>query len=463
MKYSYRLLRKKNKKSSKKRFTILTFEERKFTPKQSLHDFSKQFMKRTNNSFEKYQDELKNEEIKKYYQNLKNTLIESYNVECETLTEPNRKDEIYKNIEIPYKHTYSLAYEMAIRNPKVKKILYALNYLKSIEKNVHKNFKNNKTFTEKIEDYRETLYSEYQHYINVEFHEKYLSLQFDVIDKLINDFEDELNKKYLIVPKENIIKTPESNRILVQRAINNSFHPNKNIDEEIEYKFDEKIYDDYTISIGAFVGNDQFDVNVIRPTFNSHIIDTNSFYIPINFTLPTDEIVAFIKKIKNDSQINEKLIKSPIELLEKELEVIDSVNTEKHFPKKFKNKLKTMANALFAYDKFNYLSESQKKLKYRKDKLQEELNNKKKKYIRTGRRTKCQKININKIEIKYNEKIIKLDEEINKIDNPPKTKFKTISKELGLSIVVIERYISFMNGYIEEEKYKKLFTKTKIK
>lgn len=198
-------------------------------------------MKRTNNSFEKYQDELKNEELKKYYQNLKNTLIDSYNVECETLTEPNRKDEIYKNIEIPYKHTYSLAYEMAIRNLEVKKILYALNYLKSIEKNVHKNFKNNKTFTEKIEDYRETLYSEYQHYINVEFHEKYLSLQFDVIDKLINDFEDELNKKYLIVPKENIIKTPESNRILVQRAINNSFHPNKNIDEEIEYKFDEKI------------------------------------------------------------------------------------------------------------------------------------------------------------------------------------------------------------------------------
>lgn len=459
--------RKKIKENSKKRFITLTFQEGKFTPKLSINDFSKQFMKTNVSSFESYNNDVLKKNAQQHYQRLRDTLIKSHNVKCETLTEPNREDKIYKDIEIPYKHTYSLAYEMAIRNSEVKKILYALNYLKNIKKNVDKSFGTNKTFIERIKDYEKTLCSQYSDYMNIENHEIYLSLQFDVMDELINDFEKELRKKYLIVPKENQIKTPESNRIFIQVILYNTPDLRKdknNINlNRAKYKCEEQIYDDYTITRGIFEGNDIFDVNVIRPTFNSHIIDKNAFVVPINFTLPTEEIVAFIEKIKEDSLDNVNLVKSPMELLGEELEKIEDPDVEKFLVKSFEGKLNSMANALFAYDTFQYLVQEQKKLEIEKEKLQYELNTELSSYVKRGRKTNIVLSKEKRINKKYKELIEDFDKRIDSKGSTDGKKQENIGRKINLGKSSVSRYIQFIDEYINKEKYKKLFIKTKNK
>lgn len=453
---------KKIRENSNKRFIVLTFQEGEFTPKISINDLAKQSMKPNISSFESYNNDVSKKKAQQYYQRLRDTLIESYNVKCETLTEPNRKDEIYKDIEIPYKHTYSLAYEMAIRNPKVKKILYALNYLKSIKKNVHKNFETNKTSIEKIQDYRETLYSEYPHYMNIEFHEEFLSLQFDIMDGLINDFENELHKRYLISLEKNNIKTPESNRILIQKILCNTPDLNNNINvNQAEYKCEEQICDDYTITTGIFEGNDMFDVSVIRPTFNSHIIDKNAYIVPINFTLPIEEIVAFIEKIKEDSQKEKDLLKSPMELLGGELEIIEGANVEKFLDKSFNGKLKSMADALYAYDTFQYLLQEENKLKTEKEKLLDELNRELLAYKKSGRKTTREKINKVNINKKYKGLIDEFDKCIDSLGSTVDKKYEKVGRKIEVAQTTVSRYIKFMDEYIKYRKYKKLFTKTK--
>jgi hypothetical protein len=459
--------RKKIRENSNKRFIVLTFQEGEFTPKLSIDDFSKQLMKTNVSSFESYNNDVSKKKAQQYNQWLRDTLIQSYNIKCETLTEPNREDKIYKDIEIPYKHTYSLAYEMAIRNPEVKKILYALNYLKDIKKNVHQNFETNKTFIEKIQDYKETLFLQYLNYMNVELHKEFLSLQFDIMDELINDFEKELRKKYLIVPKENQIKTPESNRIFNQEILYNKADLKKDRNNsnfnQAKYVSEEKISYDYSVAAGIFEGTDMFDVSVIRPTFNSHIIDKNAYLVPINFTLPTEEIVAFIEKIKIDSQKKKDLLKSPMELLGEELEIIESANVEKFLDKSFNGKLKSMADALYAYDTFQYLLREENKLKTEKEKLLDELNTELSSYVKRGRKTKIIQSKEKRINNKYKKSIEDFDKSIHSIGSTDGKKYDNIGRKINLGNSTVSRYIQFMDEYINEEKYKKLFIKTKNK
>ncbi len=389
--------------------------------------------------------------IQKVYDNNRNTLIQAYNINCEVLEEPKRENEIYKAIESPHKHTYILAYEMAIRNIEVKKILYALRYLKNIRDNYTKD---NKIFIEE-------LVSEYPYYLNHKMHNHFLSIGLIRIKDLIDQFEDILRETYLIIPKENKVTTSESNITLIRSIIHNSpeLEEEKLVIKEESYKSEEQKYDDYTITVGILKGEKTYDVSFVRPTFNSHIIETNTLDIPINLNLPTEEIVAFIEKIKENSD----LIKSPVELLEEELETIDPANVEQYFPKTFEAKLKTMANALFTYDTFQYLTYKQKQLEIKRDDLQNKLDDELSKYPKPGPKTSRQKINIKKINAKYDKSIKELNKIIDDIGRTSESKHKKIGNKIDVSVSMVERYLTFMNNYICERKYRKLFIKTKTK
>jgi hypothetical protein len=412
---------------------------------------------------------------------LKKILIESYKYECEPLKEPMRESKIYKDIEVPYKHTYILAYEMAVRNEDVKKILYALRYIKDIKKNnesIMKQYDKDRNSSPAIvhqavarreknkDECIKKLRIQYANYLSSDIHRNYLSLKLFTLSDIIKDFEDELRKEYLIIPKENNIITPEVNRIYIRSATYNSINLKKYkwyLPSELEPKYNFQItpYGEYMNSVGAFKGNDVFDESVLRPTFNLHIIDKNTSYVPINFTLPTEEITAFIEKIKADLQKNENIIKSPIELFGNELEIIDGADVEKYLGKSFEGKLTSMADALFAYDMFQYLSQEQNTLIQRRDLLQQELKNKLSNHIRSGRRTKLQKVNIKKITKEYEVELSDLTNKINSLGETIEAKDEIIKKSIEACSTTIERYRSFMNQYIEEKKYKKLFLKTK--
>lgn len=387
--------------------------------------------------------------IQKVYDNNRNTLIQAYNINCEVLDEPKRENEIYKAIESPHKHTYILAYEMAIRNIEVKKILYALRYLKNIRDNYTKD---NKIFTEE-------LVSEYPYYLNYAIHNHFLSIGLIRIKDLIDQFEDILRETYLIIPKENKVITSESNITLIHSIIHNSpeLEEEKLIIKEKSYKSAKQEYDDYTITLGILKGDKRYDVGFVRPTYNTHIIEDNTLNIPINLNLPTEEIVAFIEKIKENSDV----IKSPLELLEEELETIDPEDVEQYFPKTFDARLKTMANALFTYDTFQYLTDKQKQLEVNRDELQNKLDDELSKYTKPGAKTKRQKLNIKRINAKYDKSIKEFNKIIDDIGRTSKSKHKKIGNKIDVSGSTIERYLTFMNNYIKDKKYKRLFIKTK--
>jgi DNA-directed RNA polymerase subunit RPC12/RpoP len=299
------------KKKSNTRFIVLTFLEGKYVSSQSVDFTNKQFMKIDNLTLNSYKNEVQKKKAYQKYISLQECLMQSYNKSCETLKKPNREDKVYKDIETPYKHTYILAYEMAIRNSDVKRILYILQYLRDIQQklllinNQYSKEQNSsiaiackakKNYDENINHVREELLSKYPNYMNSNLHKEYLSIGYKLLTDLINDFEERLQKNYLIIPKKNKIITPEANRIKMQRVIHNSIDP-KNYSwstskqAEEKYKFEETVYDEYVNSMGVFQGDDQFDVNVIRPTFNLHLIDNNYSYIPVNLTYKVMKIL----------------------------------------------------------------------------------------------------------------------------------------------------------------------------
>jgi len=480
---AYKSVKKKNKSHSKKKFIILTYKEGEYILTKPISALENPFnaMSMRNSPIENYKAEDNKKKFQLEYDNLKDTLIKSYNEECETLDMPNRDDEIYKNIENPYKHTYSLAYEMAIRNEEVKKILYALEYLKNIKENLQLitskyikdkdssvaiSYKASDTYDSAMKEYKERLASIYSSCFSEEVHHQYLSVGVYKINTMIDDFEEELRKEYLIVPKDKKIVTPEASRILMQRIIHNSIDPKKykwksEHEQELKYKFEEKEYDDYTISMGVLEGDDVFDVNIIRPTFDLHVIDKNTSLVPINFTLETEEIVAFIEKIKEDLKKDGNLIKTPMELLGEELEKIDEAEVKQYLPKTFNNNLIAMANALFAFDVFKHLTHVQNQLKTERDKLTDKLDNELLVYKKSGRKTAHEKRMIQKIEKKHAMKIQEYEKKIDVICISSLKKYLKISKKINVSESTTERYIKFMDEYIEGKKYKKLFIKTR--
>ena len=473
--YQSKTIRQKKRHQSNKKFIILTFKEGAFTPKKSISEYNNPLTSSINSPFESYINDDRAKKSQEQYDDLKENLIQSYNEECVSLQMPSRSDEVYKNIENSYKHTYSLAYEMAIRNKDVKKILYALGYLNNLKTNIlaiTKQYYKDKgsavaisekadaTHDSSIEKYIEILISKYPNYLTAELHHKYVSIGLHRISTMIDEFEEELRIEYLIVPKNKKIITPEANHILIQRAIYNSIDPKKykwypNYQQKNRYEYEEKEYSEYTVTMGVFEDDDEFDVNVIRPTFNSHIVDKNISLVPINFTLPEEEILAFIKKIKEDMRKDGSIIKTPMELLGEELEKIEEAKVKEYLPKTFKANLKVMANALFAYDVSHYLTQGKDKLVNKRDNLINKRDSELLPYKKPGRRTEREDRKVQKIEKIYEEEIQKYEKEIDKFNKT------SIEKKVRVGETTLKRYIAFMDEYIGEKKYRKLFIKTR--
>ena len=470
---SYKSIKKKK---NQKKSIILTFQENKFTSKKSISEFGNNFNILKNSTLQSYMNEDKKKKAQQEYENLKNILIEAYSKDCEILYMPNRDDDIYKNIENPYKYSYSLAYEMAIRNEDVKKILYAISYLKDIKSNLSlinsQDLKNKHSSTPilnqttclydvAIEEYKQSLLSKYTNYLDQKLHNKYLLGGLYNLTSMIDDFEQELRQTYLIIPKDKKIVTPESNRILYQRIIHNSIDPKKykwhpNYQQKNKYKYEEKDYVDYTISRGVLKGEEEFDVNVIRPTVNLHIIDKNTSLVPINFTLPTEEITAFIEKIKEDLKKDSEIIKTPMELLGEELEKIDEAKSSTKLPELFNHRLIAMANALYAYDVDEYLKYQEKK---DKSSLEDEKNTKIKEIQKSKKfHREIQKEKVADIRRIYTYKK-------NAISKSAADRRKIIYKNIEainnttINDETVKNYLTFIREYIKELKYIKLFVK----
>jgi len=280
--------------------------------------------------------------------------------------------------------TPCIAYEMAIRNEKVQMLLkkYKLitnmcndnKYLrkKFFTKNNFQNAKNHPilvlskeyekcTYEEyealiikKLNTYKQLIEKDYKKFID-EYIDKCTELTISELMLIKEKIEDELINDYLIYPKGYKRKVPGV-KYWYQEEITNSKKEKgkKAIDKDTEDKgwqigFEEIIDDTFIQVQGVYIKNSEYFVNNIIPNFNRQVNNQNQINIPINFSLPLEEIIEYITKVKK--KINPK---TPLELLGIKLEQVNNVTIESEKislnATRGENTQKKFADLLYIYD-----------------------------------------------------------------------------------------------------------------
>lgn len=293
---------------------------------------------------------------------------------------PNRHDSIYTNIENieDFEFTHSIIYQFARRNENIENILNFLNDLFALyEGFIHKildkynkyilknNFKENENI-KKAEELmnpliKDEVYKALKSYKQEEFKkefedcsiknvkEKFCNIVKLLIDKLYNDYY--------------IIYTTEFPSLF--KNINEIYDPMANLERdklltEIVNNLD---LDDCEYNIK---NNDFFDIfqiitnykkeiklNIIYPKYKTALRDFTDVKIALNLNLPVNEIIDFIKKIKNDYDSKNSIIKTPLELFGEKLGIdADYKNTKRK---------REWVDLLFIYDYYHIGIENNKK------------------------------------------------------------------------------------------------------
>lgn len=284
-----------------------------------------------------------------------------------------------------YELTPCIAYEMAIRNEDVKKCLDRYYKIFEMSKDMkyilHRfmsknyfsfvyNIKDKKELDEKYSEY-EILYEEKQkNYKKLikEDYKKFIDNTIDMCTELrlviLNDLKkkitDELVDYYLIYPKGYIRQVADSNSRCVETITNSQkkekrYVINKDIDDGYQISYEKIIHKEFIQYQGASYKNGEFYVNSVIPNFKRQVNDQNQISMVINFSLPENEILEYIKIIKK--KINPK---TPAELLGNKLKKannLSNINTINSKGKK--NTLNTtvgenpqnkLADMLYIYD-----------------------------------------------------------------------------------------------------------------
>lgn len=264
-----------------------------------------------------------------------------------------RSDYIYEEIDEfgIYELTPCIAYEMAIRNPEVEKLLNRhkkisemcndINYL------MHRSFTKNsfswwygitdeKILEEKYNEYI-ALYNKKQHTYEVLIKNDYKNFIDNYIDKctelgittlldLKKMITNELINKYLIYPTGHRVQE-KSVKTLYQKEITNkkeakckyTLDDNSEFASTSPYRSEIITYDEFTQDQRVTLDG-TITLNHVFPNFSRQVYDEFEMLTTINFALPLKEIMDYIEKIK--TQICPKI---PSELLGETLKKADDI------------------------------------------------------------------------------------------------------------------------------------------
>lgn len=276
----------------------------------------------------------------------------------EILKVPSRNNPRYKEIEKYelYELTHCSIYEMAIRNPDVKKILHDIKAIELIQEPVRKflgisvkHMNNPKTLTKSEEGIKK---------------------KYDEYETILKELKKRLKEKYFIYynqssPDIPVIENPFKKDISslsieeqideIQNALASPIvkHISSKINNEIltdtkksDYKYDDNIYDGFSVIRGSEAHANSFNISNINTNFKRKIYDINQTNISINISLPDKEIEAYIKHIRETLfNKNSKQLKSHKSLLGYQTE--EAIKT-KNYPKN--PTASKLADMLFVYD-----------------------------------------------------------------------------------------------------------------
>jgi len=286
----------------------------------------------------KYSEEVLTEKILKYATNIKyrkeiaeiiidikryeNFHIEIHNIVKENKL-PRRDDEAYQIISSyePYELTHCISYEMAIRNKDVQTTLEKIKALTLLNRELfradilHKN-DSAPFYILEMEEQREKILKileSLQVKLKIDFDTSSLIEIQTELFRLITEYTILLEEDYYmihdrkeIVPEgmEGIFKEPnhyepdgELNQYMdkaIETSIRNAY------DVSPRYKDNFTFKDGYAIYQASYEDSKEYDINKIFPNFKRPMREFNQTQVAFNMSLPKDEIIAYIEKIKDD-------------------------------------------------------------------------------------------------------------------------------------------------------------------
>jgi hypothetical protein len=175
----------------------------------------------------------------------------------------------------------------------------------------------------------------------------------NLIQILLNRVELKLEKEYYVVNEQHSI-TPENIEEYIPKDTN--YEPNENISNHIDNVLTDPNYKENLIQSknlgyisyqGGYEKDNSFYINEVTPNFSQPLRMFNTMKISINPSLPLNDILSFVKKIKEDYDKNETF-KSFFELIEEDFS--NSMDTT--IKSKIKYDKSKWADLFYIYDYF---------------------------------------------------------------------------------------------------------------
>lgn len=190
-----------------------------------------------------------------------------------------------------------------------------------------------------------------------------------LIEALLFSIASKLEKDYYVVNERKSI-TPENIEEYIPKDTN--YEPNEAINNHTitaltnnDYYHNYSLCKGYNLYQGAYEDDNSFRINKVIPNFAQPLRMFNTMEISINPSLPLNDILSFVKKIKEDYDKKDSF-KSFFELLNEELEN-EELDKKKANSIKF-NKVK-WADLFYIYDYYKFYKNKKKEDK--KDKQEE--------------------------------------------------------------------------------------------
>lgn len=230
---------------------------------------------------------------------------------------PRRSDDNYTIIPSyeEYELTHCISYEMAIRNDEVSNILEILRSLtlfhrelfKVIYYNDYSEVKLNPILQDKLEE----ILIRFNITLDIDLNSSTDKETFDNISKILSEYTTSLRDDYFLVHDRNEIIPEGMEEDEITKELHHyendpelSKHMSTVIDNSLKsdkyYKDNYDIQDGYAIYQGGYENSNSFDLNKIFPNFKRPMREFNQTQVAFNMSLPKDEIIAYISKIKDD-------------------------------------------------------------------------------------------------------------------------------------------------------------------
>lgn len=379
---------------------------------------------------------------------------------------PRRDDEVYQIISSyeQYELTHCISYEMAIRNKDVKVLLEKIKTLTLLSRDLFKAdmlHKNDSAlfYIMEIEEQRKKILESLealQIVLNIDFNTSSPTKIQSELFRLIAEYTVLLEEDYYmiydrkeIVPEgmEEVFKEPNHH----ETDIELNQYMDKAIKESIRHAYDTSprykdnftFKDGYSIYQASYEDSNEYDINKIFPNFKQPMKQFNQTQVAFNMSLPKDEIISYISKIKDDYDNKETSYKTLNQLLYEE-----DTRTEEKLEHNQQNRY---ADDFFIYDYYTQSGENhEKKLEIIQKKLSQYHGMK----IENGRN--------NYTPIDYDEAIIKMQSKSttnnsNSLDDLV-ARFQENEHIIHYieTIKIIENRYESLKNAIDNKRYKKL-------